>query len=149
MENTIWYNWNNRNKIPKKNQPGVYFLAITNKDISSNEFSLIPEIIYIGMTISQSGIKGRLDQFERTMKRKNETHGGAQRVRFKHQDYELFFKNLYVSVCSFPLSLRRDTPEDWKMKGECAKHEYVSFATYLEKYGQLPEFNDHLRSKKK
>jgi hypothetical protein len=36
-----------------------------------------------------------------------------------------------------------------QQKGECVIHEYYSFAKYLEKHGELPEFNDQKRSMKK
>ena len=83
------------------------------------------------------------------MEGKYNTHGGAQRVRFKYKDFNEFFDDLFVSVYSFPVSKTRDTADDWRNKGSCVKHEYVSFAEYLDLYGFLPEFNDHAKSKKK
>ncbi len=147
--NTNWIKWNQRSQIPNKSQPGIYFLAYTKEDISGKRFSLIKEIIYIGMTISKSGVIGRLDQFKVTMEGKYNTHGGAQRVRFKYKNFNEFFNDLFVSVYSFPVSKTRDTADDWRIKGECVKHEYVSFAEYLDLFGFLPEFNDQSKSKKK
>lgn len=147
--NTRWTHWNNRNTIKDLNQPGIYFIALSSENLEGKPFSLINEVIYIGMSISKKGVKGRLLQFEGAMKGANGRHGGAERVRFKHKDSEKFFKNVYVSVRLFPVSSTRNTPNDWKQKGECVKHEYVSFGDYLDKYGELPEFNDMNRSKKK
>jgi hypothetical protein len=149
MSNTNWFKWSERNKIVNKNQPAIYFIAYTDQDISNTKFSLIEEIVYIGMTISTRGLKGRLDQFENAMKGKNGVHGGAERVRFKHQDKDYFFQNAYVSACIFKLSENKNTPNDWIIKGDCVGHEYKSFAAYLEQYNRLPEFNDHNKSKKK
>ncbi len=75
-------------------------------------------------------------------------HGGAERVRFKHKNPEEFFNHAYIYVKAFPLKEDNDV-YNWKQKGECVKHEYVSFANYLEKHGVLPEFNDQKKSRKK
>ena len=144
--NTKWTSWGNRNQI-QNIQPGVYYLAHTEQNISGNDFSMIKEIIYIGVTISKGGTKGRLGQFRDTMERNYNNHGGAQRVRFKHKNSTLFFNNLYVSVLPFPLL--SNNGDDLRIKGECLKHEYVSFAEYVDLYGVLPEFNDQKRSLKK
>ena len=149
MENTKWYKWKDRNKIENRNQPAVYFIAHSNEDISGNEFSMRKEIVYIGMTISKNGLKGRLDQFENTMKGLFRTHGGAERVMFKHTNYRDFFEKAYISAKIFPLSISRDTPNDWRVKGDCAGHEYKSFADYKEEFKELPEFNDPNKSKKR
>lgn len=149
MENTKWYKWKDRNKIEKKDQPSIYFIALSYNDISENEFSLIKEIIYIGMTISAKGLKGRLDQFESTMKGANRVHGGAERVRFKYPNSDAFFEKTYVSARIFPISSSRKTSDDWRIKGDCVRHEYVSFADYFDLYNNLPEFNDPEKSKKK
>jgi len=143
-----WYKWANRNQIANIKEPGIYYIVFTNKDISDNPFAYTKEIIYIGRSISKQGVIGRLNQFEKAIYGKNGLHGGAERVQFKHKRVHNFFKNVFVAVKSFPLN-HKDEVEDWKQKGECVKHEYVSFAHYLERYGELPEFNDMKRSPKK
>jgi hypothetical protein len=148
MKNTKWYKWENRNEIPNNDEPAIYFIAYSPNDISNTEFSLIRDIIYIGMTISQGGLKSRLRQFEATMNGRS-GHGGAVRVRFKHKNKDAFFKKAYISARIFPISVGRDTPNDWRIKGDCVGFEYKSFADYHEKYKMLPEFNDHNKSKKK
>jgi hypothetical protein len=145
---TKWMPWNKRNDILKKNQPAIYYIAYSKSEIQDNAFSFIKEIVYIGMTISKKGLKGRLDQFEKAMMGANRVHGGAERVRVKHKDADIFFKNTYVSACIFELSKEKNKPDDWRIKGECVKHEYKSFAEYLDEHGELPEFNDMERSKK-
>jgi hypothetical protein len=148
-ENTKWYKWVNRNGIKFRNQPAVYYIAYTNVDISGQDFTYLKDIIYIGVTTSQEGLKGRLDNFENSMKGINGVHGGAERVRFKHKDFATFFANAYVSAKIFELSSNRNSPNDWRIKGDCLGDEYKSIATYLEMYEELPEFNDHKKSKKK
>ncbi len=149
MTNTKWYRWSDRNKITNKNQPAVYFIAYSEKDISDKDFSFIKEIVYIGMTISLNGLKGRLDQFEAAMKGKDGVHGGAERVRFKYKDSGKFFEKTYISAKIFALSDTRETADDWRTKGDCVRHEYKSFADYIDKFKCLPEFNDQKKSKKK
>jgi len=135
--------------ISKKDQPAIYYIANSKVNITDNDFSYIKEIVYIGMTISNKGLKGRLDQFEKTMKGSDGAHGGAERVRFKHKDADDFFKNTYVSACIFELSKEKNTSNDWRIKGDCVGYEYKSFAEYLDNHNKLPEFNDIKKSKKK
>lgn len=150
MKNSGWFKWENRKSIPNINEQGVYFIALTDKNIEGESFSLIGEIIYIGLSISKKGLGSRLDQFRRAMeKNADSVHGGAERVRFKHRNCTEFFANTYVSLCSVKLSPTQNTANDWRLKGDCVKHEYVSFANYMDKHGALREFNDQTRSKKK
>ena len=149
MTNTKWHMWSDRNKIANKNQPAVYFIAYSEENISDKDFSFIKEIIYIGMSISNNGLKGRLDQFEDAMKGKDGVHGGAERVRLKYKNSEEFFKKAYFSAMIYKLSDKRDSSDDWRTKGDCVGHEYKSFADYMDIFNCLPEFNDQKRSKKK
>ena len=148
--NTNWVNWKNRNQLSKLDQPGVYYLAHSTKNFSKMSFEIIEDIIYIGMTISQRGLKGRFSQFSTSMNGTINRHGGGDRIYFRHKNsISKFLDNLYVSVQQFPVSKNRDLPSDWRMKGKCVKQEYVGFADYIDKFKQLPEFNDHKRSPKK
>jgi hypothetical protein len=148
-KNTKWVSWGKRNTIPKRNQPAIYYIAYVDQNIEGQDFTYREEIIYIGMTISKSGLKGRLDQFEKAMFGSEGVHGGAERVRFKHNNAESFFENTYVSACIFELSDNRNSADDWRIKGDCVGHEYKSFAEFLDQHHNLPEFNDMKRSKKK
>lgn len=149
MKNTEWYKWQDRNNILDNKQPAIYYIAHTEKDISNEQFSYIEDIIYIGMSISYNGLKGRLTQFESAMKGKDGVHGGAERVRFKHKDHKSFFAKTFISARIFKLSETRETANDWRIKGDCVGYEYYSFAEYLDKFKHLPEFNDQNISKKK
>lgn len=71
-----WFPWTSRNKIRGVKNPGIYVLAISGKDISNQPFSWRDEIVYIGMTNSSAGLKGRLQQFDNTINGKT-GHGGA------------------------------------------------------------------------
>jgi len=142
-----WFSWNERNNAEGKVYPGVYLIAISSQNIMENEFSWIPEIKYIGMTNSIAGIKGRLKQFDNTIIGKG-GHGGADRVRYKYQDYNRLVKNLYVSICYFECNVKSNLPKDLRIMGDVTKFEYDCLAHYVELFGYLPEFNDKKLSPK-
>jgi|LSQX01.2.fsa_nt_gb hypothetical protein len=150
MAASNWYKWKNRKTIPNIKEPGVYHIALSGVDISCQPFSMKKEIIYIGVSISDKGVDGRLDQFERAMYGANGIHGGAERVRFKHKNPTAFFENAYVAVLSFPLPTKaKNTPADLRQKGNCLAAEQYAIADYLDIFGRLPEFNDQKKSPKK
>ena len=110
--------------------------------------------------MSKKGLKGRLKQFENTMRGKT-GHGGARRFRNtkEYQDPKTIDKNLfsklYVSVAPFGSQVINDdnSPEVLRIMGEVAKPEYECFALYRENtgtppYGPLPEYNDKKKSEK-
>jgi hypothetical protein len=145
---TAWFKWSERNSIQLKKEPAVYFIAYSTKNINQHPFSYIESIIYIGVTTSKDGLKSRLDQFDKGLRGKNGVHGGAERVRVKHPNPDLFFENVFLSACIFPLSTSRETANDWRIKAACLAKEYNSFADYMDLFGCLPEFNDPKRSPK-
>jgi hypothetical protein len=112
-----------------------------------NEFSWLPDIKYIGMTNSISGLKGRLKQFDNTIIGKS-GHGGADRVRFKHQNYNELVNKLFVSISFFECNVKSNQSNDLRVMGEVAKFEYDCFARFVELFGVLPEFNDKKLSPK-
>lgn len=136
-----WKKWENRDELQNLDLPGVYVISHIEKNIENRKFSWRKDIIYIGMTNAAKGLKGRLKQFDNTIIGKR-GHGGADRVRYKHQDYKKLVKHLYVSVAPFKADVNSIQPKDLKVMGDVAKFEYQCFAYYVEKYGQLPEFND-------
>lgn len=145
---TAWAYWRDRTELPGLSYPGVYALAITQDDLSRRPFLWMSEIVYIGMTNSKGGLKSRLGQFENTIKG-GAGHSGAHRVRFNHPDYTKLITTLYVAVCVFPCDVTSNDPSDLRVMGDVAKHEYECFATFREKFGVLPQFNDKTRSPKK
>ena len=142
-----WIKWNDRNNLSGLKFPGVYFIAISDNDLSDRAFDFIQEIKYVGMTNAISGLKGRLNQFNRTIIGKS-GHGGADRFRYKHSNYNELVQHLYVSVHPFECDVTTNSPDDLRIMGEVAKFEYECFARYSTAFNQLPEFNDKQRSKK-
>lgn len=145
---TKWIRWDERDSLVGIQYPGVYACAISKNNISGDEFSWISNIIYIGMTNSLAGLKGRLKQFDNTIVGKS-GHSGAYRVLYKHQNYDKLISKLYVAVSRFKCDVETGSPVDLRVMGKVAKFEYDCFACYMEEYDKLPEFNDKKRSKNK
>jgi hypothetical protein len=142
---TNWVKWRNRNSLTGIEYPGVYCIVTSKIDLSEQDFEWVSDIAYIGMTNSIFGLKGRLKQFDNTISGKT-GHCGADRFLNKYPIYQDLVDLLFVSVCSFPCNVKSNKSEDLRIMGEVAKFEYDSIATYVEKYGVLPEFNDKIRS---
>ena len=142
-----WEKWEDRNTLSGIKYPGIYCIALIERDISKNDFSWIPEIAYIGMTNSKGGLKSRLKQFDNTISWE-EGHGGGCRFRKKYPIYPELLAKLFVSVCPFECSVDSNIPEALRIMGDVAKFEYECIATYAEKFNMLPEFNDKDRSHK-
>jgi len=150
MENkrfTDWINWKNRNDLDGIKFPGIYCIAVSDNDLTKGKFNWISEINYVGMTNSINGLKGRLKQFDNTIIGKT-GHGGADRFRYKYENYDELVKKLYVSVCSFECNVKSNSPKDLRIMGDVAKFEYDCFAIYSDKFNKLPEFNDKKNSPK-
>ena len=101
----------------------------------------------VGMTNSKAGLKGRLKQFDNTIIGKT-GHGGADRLRFKHENYQDLVDKLYVSASSFQCDVKSNLPSDLRIMGEVAKAEHECFAIFVEKFRELPEFNNKSESPK-
>jgi len=142
-----WSKWEERNKAPDIRNPGIYAIAISEKDIAGDHFQWIHEVVYIGMTNSIAGLKGRLKQFDNTIIGKR-GHGGADRVRYKHQDYKKLVNKLFVAIAPFNCDVQSNKPKDLRVMGDVAKFEYDCFAQFVEKFASLPEFNNKKKSKK-
>jgi hypothetical protein len=145
---SAWYRWADRNQIALLKSPGVYAVAVSAKPLEGKAFSWLPEIIYIGMTNSVPGLAGRLRQFENTIRGTRCDHGGADRVRYKHQDFSALSKRLFVAVAAIQCDVKACTPENLRAMGRVAKLEYDCFAEFVARHGALPEFNDKTRSRK-
>lgn len=142
-----WASWESRNNS-LGDEPGVYAIAKSNRNISGKPFSWCEEIIYIGMTNAPYGLKGRLRHFDATISGKATNHGGSDRVRYAHQNYELLSPQLYVAVAAFKCDVLSNKPQDLITMGKVAEFEFRCFAQFAKQFDRLPEFNDKKRSKK-
>ncbi len=142
-----WTKWVEREKLSGIKYPGIYCIAISEKDLSGNNFEWIDEINYIGMTNAKSGLKGRLKQFDNTIQGKT-GHGGADRFRYDYRNYEDLKCKLFVSVKYFECDVKSNLPQDLLIMGEVAKHEFECFAEFVIKHNRLPKYNDKPNAKK-
>jgi hypothetical protein len=140
-EFTKWKKWVSRDNLADIEYPGIYCIALSESDLSGQDFTWIREIIYVGMTNSRAGLKGRLKQFNSTINGKTR-HGGADRFIYRYHDHQDLVNRLFVSIRPFKCDVESNDPENLITMGDVAKFEYECFATYVEKFGCLPEFND-------
>ena len=142
-----WCYWQNRKSLRGLESPGVYVLAYYKQNMTGKPFRWSKRIIYIGMTNAIAGLWGRLKQFDNTINGKR-GHGGADRVRYKYQNYDSLANHLFVAIVSFPCDVTSNQPVDLKIMGKVAQFEYLCFSQFSGKFGCLPEFNDKKRSPK-
>jgi hypothetical protein len=142
-----WQSWRMRNELSAVEFPGVYAVARSYVNLSGRAFSWRKEIIYVGMTNSASGLKSRLKQFDNTIVGKT-GHGGADRVRYKFQNYKTLAAKLYVAVVPFRCDPESNLPKDLRVMGNVVRFEYSCLAEYVERFEQLPKFNDKKKSPK-
>lgn len=142
-----WSKWDNRECLQGLQFPGVYAIAISTRDLAGRPFSLTEDIAYFGMTNSQAGLRGRLNQFDATTLGKT-GHGGARRFMFRHPDRMTLVDRLYVAVCPIECDPRSGAAPDLRLMGEVAWFEYECFARYVDKFGRMPDFNDKVKSPK-
>src|SRR2546430_191575 len=129
-----WKPWSKRETLVGLNWPGDYAIAYSRRLISESPFSWRKEIIYVGMTNSVGGLRGRLRQFENTLKGKL-GHGGADRVRFKFWNYKYLAPDLFVAVACFKCDVSSNRPADLRKMGEVARFEFLCLAQFTEKFG--------------
>lgn len=104
---------------------------------------------YFGFTNAVGGLRGRLNQFNNTLRDKSGSgHGGAQRFRLKYRDGNPLAKKLYVAVCPFKCDVPTNKPADLRVMGDVVRAEYLAFAKYVTHYGRPPEFNDKEKSRR-
>lgn len=132
--------WEYRDDLPEIKFPGVYCIAISESDLSGQDFNLIKEIVYFGMTNHQS-LKNRLNQFDLTISKKRWAHGGADRCLYANQDYQKLLQKLFYSVYPFESEIKKYDPDYIRTKGDILKCESYCIADYTEKFKELPKFN--------
>ena len=147
MRFSNWVKFDHRDKLPIC--PGVYAIAISSRDIAGTRFTWTKEICYFGFTNAVSGLRGRLNQFNNTLRDKSGPgHGGAQRFRRKYRNGNTLAKKLYVAVCPFKCDVSTNKPSDLRVMGEVVRAEYLAWAKYATLFHRLPEFNDKKKSPK-
>ena len=122
-------------------------IAISTNDLSSKSFSWIQQIVYVGMTNSRSGLKGRLKQFDNTIIGKT-GHGGADRFRHDYPQNKDLLPLLYVAIVPFDCDVTSISTANLITMGDVAKAEYECFAQFAKAYECLPKYNNKKDSPK-
>jgi len=150
MELTLssWYHWSSRNDYPGISYPGIYVIAMSETDLIGQPFSLKDGVVYVGMSNSLAGLRGRLIQFDNTIAKKRCQHGGADRMLYKHQNYDALVRKLYVSLWHIECSPATESPIDLRAMGKVCNAEYEVMARCVEEFGNLAEFNRKKESPK-
>jgi hypothetical protein len=145
-----WAKWDNRvSHLERLQFPGIYALRISKRNLGGQPFDWVKDIVYFGMTNSLAGLKGRLSQFNNTLRDKSGGgHGGADRFRYDYENGEELANWLYVSVCPFECQARDITPENLLVLGQVAMAEYMAFAEYVRRFDTLPKYNNKKASPK-
>lgn len=148
-----WAKWDNRvSKLEEHMQyPGIYVLCISEQNMEERPFEWMEEIVYVGMTNSAAGLKGRLSQFDSTLRSSREAgprHGGADRFRGAYSDGKVPVNQLYVAICRYECNVRDVTPENLRIQGQVAMAEYLAFAEYFKRFKKMPKYNNKKDSKK-
>jgi hypothetical protein len=138
---SIWTSWKNKNNLSGINYPGIYVIAYTSTNLNGTKFSWHHEIIYIGMTNSKGGLRSRLHQLDRTLKGKINKHGGADRIKYIHSNYDAFCENAYVTILPVKCDPSKIEPQQLIKMSDVPKYEYLCWAEYIDRYGELPKFN--------
>lgn len=119
----------------------MYIIAVSKKNLDNKKFSWIKNIIYIGMTNSKGGLKQRLRQFENTILCKHIQHGGADRVRFDYNNTKDFYVSVLFFKCNNFKKKEDLSYEDYIQLGLVACFEYICFAEFKKRFGELPKYN--------
>jgi len=138
-----WFYWEDRKNIQGYKHPGVYMIAICNKNLTE-KIASFDEVSYIGMTNSQKGLQGRLSQFDRAI-RGLRGHSGGNSIHNKYGSHEEWpsSRKLFVCARSVEFSAKNPTPQDYINMGKVAYLEYAAFARFCKRHPSLykPEFN--------
>ena len=136
-----WVAWHDRNSIDGADCPGVYLLTTSQRNLCGRKAD-VGDAVYIGMTNSRYGLKGRWNQCHHGIQGLGRHSGGhAMFVSLGH--YESWDVDLYVAACPVRCDPREPTPKDYLLMGAVAYLEYKAFAEFLKKRPRLrkPRFN--------
>ena len=139
---TPWQRWESRSSIENAKFPGVYVLAITEKELEGAEVEY-KDVCYIGMSNSKKGLLGRWDQFRQAIKGVKGRHSGGDTVFRYLKDFDKWQYRLYVAACPIACDIESRKPEDLRLMGIVAYLEYEAFAQFSEKHDELnkPKYN--------
>lgn len=139
-----WYSWKNRLEYPLHNYPGLYLIAISEKNLNGKN-SKLEDADYIGKTVSKGGLKKRWYQFNQTIRGKEGHSGGKTILKSFGKTYEQWGNENQLFVAGFGLdsiNLNQYTSEsNLIIFGQIAYLEYYAFSKYFKFHGKLPKFH--------
>ncbi len=136
-----WVAWRDRSSIDGAAFPGVYLLATSRRNLGGKRAD-IGDAVYIGMTNSRGGLKGRWGQCSQAVQGRGGHSGGN--AMFKNMGhYDTWEENLFVAACPVQCDPVSPNPNDYLLMGAVAYLEYKAFAEFLRKKPRLrkPRFN--------
>ena len=134
-----WYRWENRNRIPLGNCPGVYLISISKKDLQ-DVLPSFSDVVYIGMTLGKKGLKERWRKLDRCIRGVKGYHSGGMRIFEDKGHYEKWVGKLYVSAMVIECNVREPTSEDYIRMGWVAFLESDGFAKFSTEIGGHPKY---------
>lgn len=143
IEFSKWMKWDNRNKFDLKKYPGVYMIAITDKNLENSEVDF-KDVVYIGMTNSKMGLYGRWNQFNNSINGKEyRGHSGGNTILDDLGRYENWSSKLFVCAKALECNVDKKSrkPEDLIKMGWISYCEYETMAQFKEKMGFEPKYN--------
>lgn len=153
MENKFssWTHWSKIKNLTGTDCPGIYAIARKPKNIKDGQkFKFSPEILYIGVTTRENGLKRRLYEFENTILGKD-GHGGAHHFRKQILDNPARgFKNMddfFVAIYPVPCNFKGSKGDFYRKKAKIVSLEYLAWAHFHDKFGRYPRFNDAAANK--
>lgn len=138
-----WIPWKKRGRFKRAYFPGIYMIAITRKNLEGMK-PHHRDVKYIGMTNSKTGLYGRWNQFDQSIKGRP-GHSGGWTVYYDLGSYNRWKKRLGLYVAAMPLKCDVDKklrkPGDLHVMGLIAYLEYFALAEYKRKTGKEPKYN--------
>jgi hypothetical protein len=123
---SAWYLWDKRQDIPEGDEPGIYLLSISRKDLANCSVDW-SDVSYIGMTNSRKGLRGRWLQFSNSIRGKD-GHSGGNTVFRKLGNYGTWDQQLFVAAMPIECNVTQPTYDDLIKMGWVAYLEYEAFA---------------------
>lgn len=126
--------------------PGVYLLAYTAKQLGGTAI-VEKDILYVGMSNAESGVKARLKQFRRGLETYG-YHSGAMRFYREYQKnvpWSKLKKRKTFFYVALPIECTSEkailTPSDLRALGHVSCLEYYAIARIREKTKRMPPLN--------
>lgn len=138
-----WQYWPDRDRLNGISFPGVYMLAVTDKDLTGKVVRF-KDVSYIGMTNSRAGLRGRWNQLSRSING-GTGHSGGNAIQKKLGVYDSWKDDLDLYVCalSVPCDVKRRSAKDLHLMGAVCYLEYAAFLQFQRACPKVgsPEFN--------